>query len=105
MASTKNAAASATTQHTVPIEALDWRQIPFHNLKTASRIAGLSIASLYAGARDGRLTFKKLSGRTLVETNSLLEFIESATDWAPSSRSAAAVSERLVRAAERWADR
>ncbi len=41
------------------------------------------MASLYRLAHDGRLKLKKLEGRTLVETKSLIAVVESANDWTP----------------------
>ena len=72
-----------------------WRDRPLLNTKEASIIAGVSIASLYKQAKLNRLRFKLLAGRTMVETASLITFLDSAADWVPSGRSDAAVSTRI----------
>jgi hypothetical protein len=71
-------------------------------MKTASEILGLSPASLYRLAHDGRLKLKKLEGRTLVETKSLIAVVESASDWTPATRTAKANEARKAQAAASW---
>jgi hypothetical protein len=63
-------------------------------LKVASEIAGVSAASLYRFSDEGRLKFRELGGRTLVDTNSLIALISSAKDWAPRDRGKEARAKR-----------
>jgi hypothetical protein len=80
----------------------NWRELPLLQVRAASQILGLSTASVYGLAHAGRLKLKRLAGRTLVETKSLVEVIDSATDWTPSPRGAAAVAKRSARARQSW---
>lgn len=75
-----------------------WRERPFQQMQTASEIAGLSPASLYRFAAEGRLILKKLGGRTLVDTSSLIALIGQAEPWSPSDRAEQARSARVARA-------
>jgi hypothetical protein len=70
-------------------------------LKVASEIAGVSPASLYRFSDEGTLKFRELAGRTLVETKSLIDFIDSAKAWAPRDRGKEARAKRkeIARAA------
>ena len=58
-----------------------WRDRPLLPLLTASEIAGVSPSSLYALADQGRLRFRQLAGRTLVDTESLIALLNSAEPW------------------------
>ena len=82
----------------------NWRDLPLLRMKAASEILGLSVASLYRLAHEGRLKLKKLEGRTLVETKSLIAVVESASDWTPATRTAKATEARQSRAQALWAD-
>jgi len=55
-------------------------------MQAASEVAGVSVAALYRAAGNGRLTLRRLEGRTLVETRSLIDFIARAESWKPSDR-------------------
>lgn len=55
-------------------------------LQLAAEIAGISVASLYRAAGEGRLTFRRIEGRTVVETASLVELLNAAEMWTPSAR-------------------
>lgn len=79
-----------------------WRERPFQTLNAAADIAGLSVASLYRFESEGRLTFKRLGGRTLVDTASLIALLETAETWTPSKRGSAAVAARVARARASW---
>lgn len=63
-----------------------WRDRPFLQLKVAAEIIGLSPASLYRFSDEGKLTLKELGGRTLVETKSFIDLIDSAEDWTAKTR-------------------
>lgn len=73
---------------------ISWRDRPHQQLSIASEIAQLSEAALYRAEKDGLLTFVRLSGRTLVETTSLIAFIARAEPWTASNRGAAARAKR-----------
>lgn len=81
---------------------IPWQQRPHHTIQTASQIAGLSRASLYACAKQGRLTLRRLAGRTLVTTESLIAFINSAEEWKPSDRGSGGRAARAERARAAW---
>lgn len=77
---------------------LPWQQTVHLPLKRAGEIAGLSPASLYAYQKDGRIEFKRLGGRTLVTTKSLIALLETAEEWTPLDRGAAGRAKRIERA-------
>lgn len=62
---------------------VSWRDRPLLTLKVSAELAGCSTATLYGAAARGELTFKRLGGRTLVETASLLRYLDSAAGWEP----------------------
>lgn len=93
----------SNTQITIPPD-IPWRSRPLLPMKAAASIAGISTSSIYRYAAEGRLKFRRLAGRTLVETDSLVELIESAEAWTPLTKTKAATSARALRAAESWAD-
>jgi hypothetical protein len=79
-----------------------WQECAFQTLQAASRIAGVSVASLYRFEGEGRLTFRRLAGRTLVETASLTELLQSAETWTPSDAGGAARTKRAEAARASW---
>lgn len=79
-----------------------WRQRPRLRMTEAAEIACLSPASLYSLARDGRLELRKIAGRTVVDTQSLIKLIENDEPWTPSKRGAAARLKRSKENASRW---
>lgn len=81
-----------------------WQERPHLNMQAAAEIAGVSTASLYRLAHQGRLTLKKFAGRTLVTTSSLIAVLDSAEDWSPSDRPAKALAVRGERARAAWAE-
>jgi hypothetical protein len=94
---------AATTLKAQPVE-IPWQQIPHQTMQNAGRIAGLSPASLYRYAAEGRLKLRRLAGRTLVDTQSLISLIESAEEWTPSDRAEKARVTRVERARAAWQD-
>jgi hypothetical protein len=78
--------------------ALSWEQTKLLPLKRAGEIAGLSPSSLYAFQKEGRLVFRRLGGRTLVVTDSLLKLVSEAEEWQPSQRGTAGRAKRIERA-------
>jgi hypothetical protein len=70
-------------------------------MKAAAELCGVSIASLYRFSDEGRLVLRRLGGRTLVDTKSLIALIESAENWTPYDRGKEARAKRkeIARAA------
>ncbi|MAN78360.1 MAG: hypothetical protein CML24_14530 [Rhizobiales bacterium] len=98
---TKSVPASADTYSG---QSIDWRSAAYLPLPRASEIAGISTASLYNMNEAGRLEFKRLAGRTLVTTKSLIALLDSAEDWTPSDRGQHARRARTGRARASWAE-
>jgi hypothetical protein len=71
-----------------------WQDRAMLSLQLAAEIAGISVASLYRAAGEGRLTFRRLEGRTVVETASLVELLNAAEVWTPSERGKEARAKR-----------
>jgi len=88
----------------IPTADIPWQQIPHQTMQNAGRLAGLSPASLYRYAAEGRLKLRRLAGRTLVDTQSLIALIDSAEEWTPSSRTEKARATRVERARAAWQD-
>jgi hypothetical protein len=84
---------------------IPWRERPLQSMQVASDIACVSKASLYRFAKEGRLTLKRLAGRTLVETTGLIELLENADEWTPSTRPEKARATRAERARAAWRSR
>lgn len=82
----------------------NWRSRPLLPLKMAADIAGVSPASLYRAQTEGSLEFKRLAGRTLVTTASLVALIDSAEPWVPSGRGACGRAARAERSRAAWAE-
>lgn len=74
---------------------IHWRDRPYQQLGAASEITQISEAALYKAEKEGELTFVRLAGRTLVETASLIAFLDRAQPWTPSDRGAAARARRI----------
>lgn len=87
-----------------PASTIAWRERAYLPLREAAQIVGLSRASLYKFESDGRLEFRRLAGRTLVATESLILLIDGAEPWTPSPRGDAARAKRKERAQAAWAD-
>ncbi|MER9166216.1 helix-turn-helix domain-containing protein [Mesorhizobium australicum] len=81
---------------------IPWRQRPFLPLITAAELLGVSPSSLYRMESEGKLTFNKLGGRTLVAVSSLVKLIDTAECWTPSDRGSAARAKRQERARAGW---
>ncbi|WP_156041775.1 helix-turn-helix domain-containing protein [Bradyrhizobium sp. URHD0069] len=92
---------TATLQPANPAPQTPWRERPLQPMKVAAELCGVSIASLYRFSDEGRLVLRRLGGRTLVETKSLIALIESAEDWTPYDRGKEARAKRkeIARAA------
>ena len=81
---------------------IGWTETRLLPLKVAGKIAGLSPATLYRLEAAGKLRFRRLGGRTLVETASLVELIDGSETWTASDMGAAARKARGERAAAGW---
>jgi hypothetical protein len=80
-----------------------WRERPLLPLKVASEVIGVSVASLYRFADEGRLRLRTLAGRTLADTKSVIALADSATDWKPTNRGKEARAKRSEAARSAWA--
>jgi hypothetical protein len=92
---------TANSQLAKPAPQTPWRDRPLHPMKSAAELCGVSIASLYRFSDEGRLVLRRLGGRTLVDTKSLIALIESAESWTPYDRGKEARAKRkeIARAA------
>lgn len=82
---------------------LPWRERAFLTLSTASEIVGLSPATLYNLESAGKLDFRRLGGRTLVTTQSLIALVDGAARELPrKERTASACAARSSRARAAW---
>lgn len=77
------AAEARADKTTVRSARVPWRDRPLTTLQAAAEISGLSTGTLYRFEKAGKLSFKRLGGRTLVDTQSLIELVDSAGDYAP----------------------
>ncbi|MGB3045019.1 MAG: hypothetical protein WBB98_17740 [Xanthobacteraceae bacterium] len=74
-----------------------WQDRAMLSLQLAAEIAGISVASLYRAAGEGRLILRRLEGRTVVETASLIELLDAAEIWTPSDRGKEARAKRSAK--------
>ena len=99
-ATLQNQSQKAGSRETVPA---DWQRVDFLTVKSAAAIAGgLSSGALYKAEADGKLSFVRLAGRTMVTTESLKRFIGSAQPWVKSDRGKEARAKRSERAKVAW---
>jgi hypothetical protein len=61
-----------------------WQSRPLIPINVASQVSGNSPTQIYRHASQGRIELRKLGGRTLVVTSTLLALIASAEPWTPS---------------------
>lgn len=81
---------------------IPWRQRPFLPLVAAAELLGLSPSSLYRLEAEGKLSFNRLGGRTLVAVGSIVKLVDTADSWTPSDRGSAARAKRQERARAGW---
>jgi hypothetical protein len=82
---------------------IPWRERALVTLPNASEVSGISISRLYEFEKEGRLRFRRLGGRTLLEVHSLIALIDSLPQWTPQTkRTEAAVAARAARAKQQW---
>lgn len=63
------------------IHGVAWQAIPFHPVARAAAITGQSEASINTLISSGALRAVKLAGKTLVPTDTILEFLARARPW------------------------
>lgn len=80
----------------------NWRETEFVSVQAAAKIAGVSPASIYKAEATGKVKFRRLLGRTLVTTGSLIALLETAGTWQPSERGSAGRAKRVERARATW---
>ncbi len=90
---------SAVIERPVHNQKMPWRERPLTTMQAASEIAGVSPATLYRFASESRLTLRRLGGRTLVDTSSLIALVDSAETWTPSKQTVKACAARAASAA------
>jgi excisionase family DNA binding protein len=93
-----------TKSKTIDSTALPWRDTVNLTISRAAEIAGVSTASLYQMRAKGELTFVRLGGRTLVDTESLKRLLAAAASkpWEASGKGEAARASRVERARAAW---
>jgi len=83
---------------------IPWRERPVMTVQLASQLSGVSLTTLYRLANKGDLIFRRIAGRVVVETPSLIRFIENADAWTPvSTRGQNARARRSEIARANWA--
>ena len=78
-----------------------WQERSLLPLRMAGEIAGISPASIYRLADEGRISLRRLAGRTLVQTRSLVALLDQAEPWTANDRGKEARAKRkeIARAA------
>lgn len=82
--------------------ALPWRQRAFVNLKLGGEVLGVSSTSIYRLAGQGKLILKRVAGRVVLDTTSVVALVDAAEDWSPSDRGSAGRKRRNELAQARW---
>jgi hypothetical protein len=77
-----------------PHGAFPWRELPYQTIGNCAVLTGRSKAKIYQLIHTGVLLAVSLDGRTLVNTGSLIAFIERASPWRPNRDRVAAAIER-----------
>lgn len=75
-------------------DAVPWQNRPYLRMDLTAEVTGLSRSTLYRLAAAGRLTLRRLAGRVVVETASVLTLLDDAEPWQPGTRGAAARARR-----------
>lgn len=63
-----------------------WRERPFQRIKVAAELLGVSPTKIYDLEKQGKLTLRKIDGRTVVETAGIIALVEFAEPWTPRRR-------------------
>lgn len=83
----KETADRATAQIVIP-----WHERPYLPVNTVAQLAGFSPAQVYKLGKLGTLDLRKIAGKTVVVTATVIRLLDSAETWTPSARNAAAIS-------------
>jgi len=81
---------------------IPWRDLQYQTMPAAAEILGVSVATIYRFATEGRLTLVKIGGRTQADTAGLIAILDQAEPWTPSSRADKARSARAERSRANW---
>ena len=84
---------------------IPWRERAFVNVPTAAELIGTSPAGVYAMHHEGKLTLRKMAGRTVAAVSELIRLIDSAeplTEANKANKSRFGVEGRLKRSRESW---
>ena len=84
--------------------ATPWRDRPFLSIQNAAELCACSAAKLYGMEKAGLLTFKRLGGKTLIATPSLIAYLDTAEAWVPSKRAEKATAAARKASASAWAE-
>ncbi|MDB5507726.1 MAG: hypothetical protein JWL93_195 [Hyphomicrobiales bacterium] len=108
-ASTERARTATARQSSAPNNSQtsfdeNWRASLYQSMQAAAKITGVSPASLYRLEAEGKLKLRRLAGRTLVETASLIALADMAEPWTASQRGDEARRARVSRARAAWQD-
>jgi AcrR family transcriptional regulator len=87
-------------QHVLQDTTASWHEFPYQSIAKSAQILGCSPAQIYAHLKSKKLRASALGGKTLIETKSLLAFLERAKPWQPNRRRVAAANERRVELAK-----
>jgi excisionase family DNA binding protein len=90
---------AATRSETLlhPLQAIepDWRTRPYHSIRETARLLSCSHSRIYILLHTGELKAVRLGGKTLIDTQSIADFLTTATPWEPDRRrTAKAVASR-----------
>lgn len=80
-----------------------WHQRPHLRIKVAAEVAGVSPASIYRAAGEGKITLKRLAGCVVVDMPTFLRFVQDKQEWSPSNRGQAARAKRADLARRQFA--
>lgn len=67
------------------VSQVPWNQRPLLTLRVASDLLGISRSGLYRLQANGKLTFAKVGGKTVIRTPSLIGYLETIEEWPTSS--------------------
>lgn len=81
---------------------MSWRDTAFLSLQRAAQVLGISVASLYRLEQEGKVTFRRLAGRTLVKTAGVIALEDADEPWTASQAGSAARVKRAELAANGW---
>lgn len=77
-----------------------WRDLPFQTVSNTAAITGRSCAHVYSLLKLGDLNAVKLGGKTLIPTQSILDYLARAKPWRADARRVAAANAKRIEAGE-----